>query len=164
MKKNTLDAFQDGAISGFIGYLLLSIYFAVVNLAVGKPAWHTLEALGNALFGTGSPGPLIAYNGLHLAIFLVLGVAAAFLILEIERHPAFWYALFFVFVAGVMVGYILLITIAGPIAGVRPVSMVVGNAIAATGMGSYLFWRHPALTRIVHDEVERDDLEYHPVI
>ena len=88
MQKSTTDVLQDGLLSGVAGYALISVYFALSNLVAGLPALHTIEALGEALFGGTNPGQMIAYNGLHLAVFLVLGVIAALLIREVELHPA----------------------------------------------------------------------------
>lgn len=160
MKRSTVDVFQDGAIGGFIGYGLISLYFAALNVLVGKPAWYTVEALGNGLFGNGNPGQMIAFNGLHLAIFLALGVVAAFMIQEIELHPAFWYVVFFASVAGFIVGYVFLTLVTDALADLSPFSVAFGNAVAGVGMGAYLFWRHPQMARAVHDETVREDQEY----
>ena len=70
MKKTTSDVLQDGLLSGFIGYGLISLYFTLLNLLAGKPAWLTAQTFGDALFPGSFPGPMIAFNGTHLAIYL----------------------------------------------------------------------------------------------
>lgn len=160
MKKSTLEVWQDGLISGVIGYASIAAYFAVLNLLDGRSPWFTLGTLGHAFFGSGSPGPLIAFNGLHLFVFLALGVVATFMIQEIEQHPAFWYAVFFVFVAGFIFGYLVLLVLTGALAGTSPLTLAFGNLIAALAMGLYLFWRHPGLLPAVRGEAERDE---HPL-
>ena len=162
MKKATSDVLQDGLVSGFIGYGLISLYYALLNLIGGKPAWLTAQVFGDALFPGSFPGQMIAYNGAHLAVFVVLGVIAAFLIMEVELHPAIWYVAMFVAIAGFIVTYSFMTVIAGEVAKIDPVTVVMGNVVAAVGMGAFLLLRHPGLARAVREQGEREEAEYHP--
>lgn len=162
MKKTTSDVLQDGLLSGFIGYGLISLYFALLNLLTGKPAWLTAQTFGDALFPGSFPGQMIAYNGAHLALFLVLGVIAAFLIKEVELHPAIWYVAMFVAIAGFILTYSFMTVIAGVVAKIDPVTVITGNVVAAAGMGAFLLLRHPGLARVVREQGEREEAEYHP--
>ena len=79
-------ALWEGLVAGAIGYAVVALFFVVVNVMQGWRAFHTAEALGLALFyggvpaaGAGHAGPVIAYNGFHLVLFLVLGMGAAWL-------------------------------------------------------------------------------------
>jgi hypothetical protein len=159
MKKNSADVLLDGAVAGVIGYAIISLYFAALNLLLGVSPWYTLETISHALFGPGSPGPLIAYNGLHLVVFLILGIAAAYMVREVELHPTFWYAVFFLFITAFVFGYLLLVVLSDALASLRPGTIAVGNAITALAMGGYLFWRHPKMVRRVRAEMTREDLE-----
>jgi hypothetical protein len=149
MKRTTAEVWQDGLLSGLVGYALISLFFAVSNLIVGLPALATMESLGAALFGGRNPGHMVAYNGVHLIVFLILGGIASMLFRKIEVHPAFWYVLFFVAIAGFIFSYVLMMIVAGRIAGLDAYSVAVGNLIAAGGMAFFLFWRHPGMVRAV---------------
>jgi hypothetical protein len=159
MTKSTADVLQDGALAGVIGYAIISLYFAALNLLLGVSPWYTLETISHALFGPGSPGPLIAYNGLHLVVFLMLGIIAAYMVQEVELHPAFWYAIFFIFISAFMFGYLLLVVLSDALAPLRPATIAVGNGITALAMGGYLLWRHPKMVASVKNEVTREDVE-----
>lgn len=151
MKRTTAEVWQDGLLSGLIGYVLISLFFAVSNLIVGLPAFATMESLGAALFGGRNPGHTAAYNGVHLIVFLILGAIASMLFRKTEVHPAFWYVLFFVALAGFIFSYVLMMVVAGRIAGLDAYSVAVANLIAAGGMAFFLFWRHPGMVRAVRE-------------
>lgn len=161
MKKATSDVLQDGLISGFIGYGLISLYFALLNLIAGKPAWLTAQTFGDAFFAGSFPGQMIAYNGAHLAIFLVLGIIAALLIKEVELHPAIWYVAMFVAIAGFIGTYSFMTVIADAVAKIDPVTVITGNVVAAVGMGAFLALRHPRLAQAVREQGAREEAEYH---
>ena len=160
MKKSTASVLVDGLLSGLVGYALISVYFAMSNIVAGLPALDTIQNLGAALFGGTSPGLIIAYNGLHLGVFLVLGVVAAVLIHEVELHPAGWYALFFVASAGFIFSYVFMTVVAGRIAGLDAYSVAVGNLVALLGMGMLLFWRRPETVRAKRDFSQGEEHEY----
>jgi hypothetical protein len=160
MKKTTIGVLRDGAIGGFIAYGLISVYFALLNVLAGKSPWSTLEALSTGLFAGTDPGQMIAFNGVHLIVFIVLGIIAAWMIQEVELHPAFWYVVFFISIVGFMLGYVLLSLVAATLANLSPLTVAIGNVFAAIGMGCFLFWRHPQMARAVRDELERDEHEH----
>lgn len=162
MKKGITDVLQDGILSGAAGYALISLYFAASNLVAGLPALHTVDALGTALFEGTNPGQMIAYNGVHLAVFIVLGVIASVLVREVELHPAFWYVLFFVAIAGFIFSYIVMTVVARRIAELDAYSVAVGNLVAGAGMAVVLLLRHPRMAGAVTDAAQEDDQEYHP--
>lgn len=159
MKSTIAEIWQDGLFSGLVGYAMISLFFAASNLVVGLPAFATMESLGAAVFGGSNPGQMIAYNGVHLVVFLILGMVAAWLFREVELHPAFWYVLFFVTITGFIFSYVLMMLVAGRIAGLDAYSVAVGNLIAAGGMGFFLFWRHPGIVRAVQEYSEDENGE-----
>ncbi|HSE02805.1 MAG TPA: hypothetical protein VLK35_01530 [Methylomirabilota bacterium] len=68
--------------TGLTGYLAVAVFFIVVDPLLGRGLFYTPALLGSALFYglsdpaalTIQPGPVIAYNGAHLVVFLVLGL------------------------------------------------------------------------------------------
>lgn len=88
-----------GLIAGVIGYATVALYFAIANAFAGRPILHTAALLGHRLLGRPvmsdlvviEPQAVLVYNGLHLVVFLGVGLIAAWLVAEIERYPQLWY-------------------------------------------------------------------------
>lgn len=102
MKDITRDALVHGTVAGFLGYVVVALFYLVYDLAVGRAAGTTAELLGLALLGrpvgaveTIDPAPVAVYNGLHLLVFLAAGIVAGWMVRESEEHPALWYPLLF---------------------------------------------------------------------
>lgn len=149
MKRTTAEILQGGLFSGVIGYATVSLFHAVLNLLAGRPPWYTLEAMSGALFAGSGPGPLIAYNGIHLALFLLIGLVAALLIEELELHPGFWYVIFFLLISAFVVGSALTVVLSGSLAQINAAATFFGNLFAALTMGTYLYRAHPKLKGIL---------------
>ena len=160
MKKSTASVLMDGLLSGILGYAVISVYFAASNIVAGLPALDTIQRLGAGLLGGSDPGHMIAYNGLHLGVFLVLGSIAALLIHEVEMHPAWWYVLFLVAISGFIFSYVFMTVVAGRFAGLDAYSVAVGNLAALLAMGLLLFLRHPGASRAVRDYSQAEEREY----
>ena len=80
---------QEGFVAGLLGYGAVVVLFGILNLAAGESPFHTASLLGSALLGSsldqaGELGPVLAYNGLHLVVSVLLGTAAAFLAARAE--------------------------------------------------------------------------------
>ena len=80
---------REGFIAGLLGYGAVVALFAVLNVAAGLSPFHTASVLGTALLGSaldqaGPLGPVLAYNGLHLVVSILLGVGASFLANQAE--------------------------------------------------------------------------------
>ncbi len=153
MKELGRRALWEGLVAGAIGYAVVALFFAGVNVTQGRPAFHTAEVLGLALFyggvpapGAGHAGPVIAYNGFHLVLFLVLGMAAAWLVAKSEQGPQFWYLALFalLFVVLHMLG--VLVVSAGALGGgLSPATVLLAGALAGAAMIYYLWRVHPRL-------------------
>jgi hypothetical protein len=99
MKPRHAETVSHGMIAGVIGYLAVVLFFTIANLAMGRSPFYTAALLGEAVFyGLRDPaevvvwpGAVLAYNGLHLIVFLFLGMIAAWLAYLSERGPEFWY-------------------------------------------------------------------------
>jgi hypothetical protein len=141
-----------GLAAGFIGYAAVALFFAIFNLAAGRSPFFTAAFLGDALFyGVRDPaavvvwpGPVFAYNGVHLLMFLMLGMVASWLALLSERGPQFWYlgTIVFLFVVFHLYGFVLLVT--GGVQSVLPTWAVFASTlVAGTAMFAYLLRVHP---------------------
>lgn len=155
MRQDRGDVWWQGLVTGLVGYLAVAVGYGVLNLVAGRSFLHTAAVLGHALLGTDpsstgglvAAGPVFAYNGVHLLLFLAFGFVASWLVEETERHPVFWYLVFFAFVVGFMYNVVLvaLFTLPGPAGGPTWVSIVGANVLAGVAMGWYLARRHPSL-------------------
>ena len=141
-----------GLVAGFIGYAAVALFFAIVNVIAGRSPFFTAAFFGNALFYgvrdpaavTIWPGPVFAYNGVHLLMFLVLGMIASWLAYLSERGPQFWYigAILFLFVVFHLYGFVLLVT--GGVQTVIPTwTVFMSTVLAGALMFAYLVWVHP---------------------
>ncbi|MHB1224686.1 MAG: hypothetical protein ACYC2G_11700 [Gemmatimonadaceae bacterium] len=87
-----------------------------------------------------------AYSGLHLLVFLALGVAAAALAALAERGQQLWYValFFFIFISFHLEGAVQ--SFAEPMQSVLSEAAIWGAGVAgSTAMLTYLLWRHPRI-------------------
>lgn len=150
----------EGLIAGFIGYAVVAIFFALVNGLAGNSPFHTAFALGRAV-GAGWPGPgeaagiVLAANGVHLLVSVLVGLAAAWLVMEVELHHGLWFAGVLAFAGGLLAAVI----VAG-IVGVEITAVItwpeaaVASLLYAVGVGGYLWHRHRGLLRTLQTELE----------
>jgi hypothetical protein len=154
-----------GLVAGVIGHALVATLMAVTNVLAGRSPFHTAALLGSAWFyGLESPdelviwaGPVLAYNGLHLILFLALGVVAAWLARLADRGPHLWYV-------GLVLGMFAAFHVLGLVLALPPAlrgTMLDGTALAAgfvatLGMAAYLVWAHPKLRAEVRDFAAND--------
>ena len=154
--KRPLGVWARGLIAGAIGYAVTVVFYVALNLAQSRNVFFTPNALGRSLLGESGQGEgldvglLLVYNGLHLAVFMALGLAAAWLIRESGRHPKIWYlglvlalAVFFH-----LIGVVLML--AAPSGDAVPAwSVVTASGVAALAMGVYLLVSQPQILRAV---------------
>jgi hypothetical protein len=141
-------------VAGLIGYLTVAVLFAVVNLASGRGLFHTATLLGSALFfgareaggAVAGPGPIIAYNGLHILVSLVIGLGAAWLIFQAERNRPLWYVVLVIFLAGFIYSVALVGVLAVELVALLSwPAILVANVAAGITAGGYLWRRHASL-------------------
>ena len=152
---------KEGFVAGLLGYAAVVVLFLVINAASGQALFHTPAVLGGALFGglEGSaevsmePGPIIAYNGVHLLVSLLVGVGAAWLLFEAERFHSLWYVVFFAFLA---VGLYITFLFGVFAVEIRHVlsweTVVLGSAAGAAATLGYLLWMHRGLAAELREE------------
>jgi hypothetical protein len=153
-------AWKEGAVAGVLAYLAVAGFFALLNLALGRSPFATAFLMGEAL-GAGAPGPnpeigiILAANGLHLLVSLAVGVAAAFLILEVEHHHRLWYAVLLAFLGGFFLSIVLVGVLGAEIASVATWPQIaVANSVAALVMGAYLWRMHRDLLTGIGRELD----------
>jgi hypothetical protein len=120
MQKEWRTIVTQGFYAGLIGYVIVAAVIAIFDLVAGYPLFRTPAMFGEAMFyglrDPGQlriePGPVFAFNGVHLITFQLLGLAAAWLAWLSERGPQFWYigAVVFLFVLFHMFGAVLLVS------------------------------------------------------
>jgi hypothetical protein len=143
-----------GLVAGLIGFATIAVVLAVVNLAAGRSPFFTAAVLGAALFYgisdpalvSVTPAYVFAYNGVHLAVFLVFGLVAAALAAVADRGWQLWYLalFFFIFIAFHLIAAVE--ALAAPMRATLPDAVVWGAGIAASVlMATYLIRAHPRM-------------------
>ncbi|MFW6078703.1 MAG: hypothetical protein ACODAE_03730 [Gemmatimonadota bacterium] len=160
MKAKTKSILVQGLVTGFIGYAVIVGFFFIANLIQGRPPFYTVAVLGGTLFyGWTGPedvevwaGPVLAYNGAHLLVFLLIGMIAAWLAAESEGGPQFWYLGISFFIFGLIHIFGAILWLGGLVRAVLPaLTVVTATLLAAVAMAAYLWRMHPALRRAFHE-------------
>jgi len=156
----------EGMIAGLIGYVAVVIFVGALDLIGGRALFQTPSLLGQILiggFGDPTPGtvvagPVFAFNGIHLLVFLAIGMGASWIVNEIELHPIIWYGAFFAIMSVVLISFMVLAFVGQASAGLLPRFPLIGaNALAAVAIALYLHRVHPKLGQQVR---EHGDPEY----
>ncbi|MFQ5688912.1 MAG: hypothetical protein ACE5HQ_01395 [Gemmatimonadota bacterium] len=143
---------RQGLISGLVGATIVALWFLVVDSIAREPLF-TPAALGSILFAGGRPGPdgvglgpILGYTLVHFAAFGLFGVILAGITDQIERFPPLVFGLLILFVA-FEVFFVAMVAVLGSwvLEEIAWWSVMVGNLLAALGMGAYMWKAHPAL-------------------
>lgn len=149
--------YAEGLRAGLVGAATIAVWFLILDVVQGKP-FFTPTVLGTALFrgGEGLAAPetlpasfemVVTFTWVHVLAFILIGMAAAYLISVAERDPNFGFGivlLFVVFEFGFVVACMLF---AEPVLQVLTwTGVLIGNLLAAVAM-TVVFWRrHPRLS------------------
>ncbi|MBI3982928.1 MAG: hypothetical protein HY337_08460 [Gemmatimonadetes bacterium] len=153
---------REGFVSGLIGAAGVATWFLIVDTVAGRPLF-TPAMLGDALFwGLRDPSQVsiafptvVGYTMVHVLAFVVVGLIAALLAYEVELFPATLFVVVVCFAIFEFGFYVIVATLARPLLGALAWwNVAIGNAIAAFGMGYYLWRMHPKL---------RAELKAHPL-
>lgn len=156
MRDQTKDVLTGGMFAGLLGYLTVVVLFALLNLAMGRSPFYTPAMFGAVLFyGLDdpaalqvSPGPVLAYNMVHVLAFVLLGIFASWLVTKAEQYPVARFAILFVLIFVAAHIYAALLLFAQPLlAGSGWWQIGVVSLAAAVAMGWYLLRQHPILKR-----------------
>jgi len=94
--------FYPGALSGMLGAVAMALWFLAIDASQGQP-FRTPAFLEAALLGRDTivvtPGNIVLYSVIHLALFALAGVAVAWLLGRIRAVPGV--------LAGLIVGFVL---------------------------------------------------------
>jgi len=143
----------EGLIAGLLAYLAVAVVFAGADLLLGRALFATPAMIGSVLFyGAREPtalvsaGPVAAANGLHLLLSVAVGLAAALVVEETERHPQFFYATFFVVVVFLFASTAVLLGVPSAVARAAPWTVtLIANFLGLVVGGLYLWRAHPRL-------------------
>jgi hypothetical protein len=144
---------REGFIAGCIGAGTVALWFLVVDAVNGRP-FFTPAMLGSAVFwGAQDPSQvvieysrIIGYTMIHVSAFVVVGCIAAALAAEVEIAPPTLFLVVVAFCFFEFGFYILVALLARPLLGALAWwNVAIGNAIAALGMGYYLWREHPRI-------------------
>jgi hypothetical protein len=150
-------AITDGLMAGFIGAAMVALWFLLIDTLRGQP-FQTPNLLGTALFrgvpeAAASPpvdvGMVIAYTGIHFALFWVFGILVATLVIQYERTPDVGYLLYVVAIIFELCFLVVILGFAEPLLREIPWwSVLLGNLLALAGMAAYFAHEHPDLKKI----------------
>ena len=156
MRDETKHVLTGGMYAGLLGYFTVVVLFALLNLALGRSLFYTPAMFGAVLFYgledpaalEVTPGPVLAYNMVHVLAFVVLGLFASWLVTKAEQYPVARFAILFVLIFVAAHIYAALLLFAQPLlAGSAWWQVGVVSLAAAVAMGWALVRQHPALKR-----------------
>lgn len=150
--------YLDGLIAGVIGAAIIAIWFLFLDSVSSIPL-SAPTILGTALFvgpeNLSSTQPIqvsmrltLMYTWVHVLVFIVLGEIAGFFFLSIQKIPSLGLSILVLFVI-LEFGFVgTTFVFAKPVLYELAWPMVLlGNFLAAAGIASYLWIRHPFVIR-----------------
>jgi len=141
--------------TGLVGYLAVAVFFIVLDPLMGRGLFYTPALLGSALFYglsdpaalTIRPGPIIAYNGAHLIVFLALGLVVGeltYVSVRLRQHVWYLVSMAMLLVLGHL--YLGLWVLTEPVRSALPVWMItVAGLTAVAAMVACLLVIYPPL-------------------
>lgn len=164
MQRTNRSVVVDGFVAGLLGYVAVVLLFAFLNVASLHGVFRTAEMLGRALLGGVTDGgtgpgsalaPVLVFNGLHLIVSLLLGLAASRLAEAAEHDHGLGYGLIFsviavggfvpIFVGAITVEYLHALTWRDAVA---------GSVVGASATLGYVAWVHRGLVRTLFAEAK----------
>lgn len=145
---------REGAIAGIVGATCVAAWFFIVDFVAGRPLF-TPETLGHALFTVLRNLPvartpvlyLLGYTVFHYAVFILVGIVAAGVFAWAGKEPAILIGFLILFIAFEVgfYGFVALLQQASALGDLAWYQVMIGNLIAAIGMGVYMWRAHPRL-------------------
>ncbi len=146
-----------GVVTGLWGAVAVAVWFLLLDVALGRP-FHTPATLGSAfLLGASQGGDvsvnlgvIAAYTVAHAVAFIVAGIILVAVAELVERAPQFvLLAMMFCILLEALVVATLALGAAWVLGSLGLWSVVVGNVLAVSAMGWYIWRTHPVLRRNV---------------
>jgi hypothetical protein len=145
---------REGMYAGVIGATLVAIWFLIVDTVAGRP-FFTPGVLGDALLSVLDPKlppennfvNVVAYTVFHYGAFMVGGLIVSIVVNVAETRPSVLAGFLIIFVA-FEIGFHGMVALLQETTVLRNLAwyqVMIGNVIAAIGMGAYLWRLHPQL-------------------
>ncbi|HUF27927.1 MAG TPA: hypothetical protein VMM18_13205 [Gemmatimonadaceae bacterium] len=159
MDERTRGILREGLIAGAIGATSVAIWFLLLDTIAGRPLFTPL-VLGKAMISVlGSPPDdafhlldqpavqLITYTVFHFVAFIAVGTLASLVLDWAHEEPSILLGFIILFVAFEIGfhGLVALLQHTTALGGLAWYQVMIGNLIAATAMGTYLWRAHPEL-------------------
>lgn len=141
---------REGVVAGVVGAAVVALWFLVFDAIRGDPL-RTPRFLGAAMLGQTDPvGAMLSYTILHGIVFILFGIAGAFLLSGAEQRPVILFPFVVLYVAFEFFFFAVVLILArwvlDELAGW---AVVVGNLLAGAAMLTYYFGKHRSLARRV---------------
>src|SRR6266850_5979109 len=147
------DILLDGIITGMIGSVAVALWFLILDVMAGRPLYTPALLGGIMLHGSQAvaqevvvaPLEVAAYTAFHFVTFMIVGVAASFLMSLFDRFPIMFFVLLVLFLC-LQVGFFFMDLVLGAqlLGRLKAWTVVVANLLASGGMAFYLWRRHPS--------------------
>jgi hypothetical protein len=156
---------KEGLYGGVFAYVAVAVVLGLFNVIRGRSFFHTAACMGAVLLHGGEacsrlaiePGPILAYNGVHLLGSIAVASIASVQIFETELHRAFWYFSFTVMIAAIMYSITFFGVFGVEIGGVLDWPTVVIGTVAWIGsMAGYFWWVHRGLMKKIGRDLESE--------
>ena len=160
VKPDRARVMSEGLITGLVGYVVIVLFYGILNVFTGQSFFSTAAHLGAGLVSaarsSGAVGAVLAFNGLHIVAFLCIGLLAASARgMQTERHPSFFVLALFIGVAGLFAVMATFLSFAAKSGVELPIgSVFAANLVAGAAMGAYLLKAHPRLWAEVRDHLD----------
>jgi putative oxidoreductase len=147
---------RTGAVAGIVGATCVAGWFFIVDI-ISRSPFSTPLVLGHALLTVLRPTPawagsplavILVYTVFHYAAFIGVGILAATICMWARGEPSVLLG-FVVLFAMVEVGFYGFVAVLAQASDLRELAwyqVMIGNLIAALGMGFYLWRTYPQLT------------------
>jgi hypothetical protein len=137
---------REGVVAGVIGGAVVAVWFLILDAVRGDPL-RTPRFLGTAMLRQDDPvGAIVSYTIVHLLVFILFGIAGAFLLSGAEGRPVFLFPFVMLYVAFEFFFFAVVLILArwvlDELAGW---AVVVGNLLAGAAMLTYYFQKHRLL-------------------
>ena len=151
-RDRAVSVIEDGILTGVTGALVVAAWFFILDTARGQMLF-TPSLLGSVVFLGQSPDQVIsvngfivfAYTGLHGVLFLMAGLALAWMFGMFEHNPQFGIILLLLFLLFESILFSFAAAIFPNLMGaLGAVAVASGNLFAAIAMFWFLIRRHPA--------------------
>lgn len=148
------NSIREGVYAGLIGATAIAVWFAIIDIAAGRP-FNTPSILGAGLISILGKPPMMPdtvgfhvffYTVFHYLAFILVGVIVAKIVHQSERTPAILAGFLIAFVAFELgaIGLTTLLT-ESRLGGMAWYQIFIANLLAAGGMFWFMWHRHPGL-------------------